>query len=86
MSNENQVLVTALVDIEHDREKPCVHFPVDKADGEDKPTSRLSWVGGWVLVPGTVIGVIFGGGALVGAHFHDSWFTRAIGWVVELFV
>lgn len=59
---------------------------VDKADGEDKPTSRLSWVVGWVLVPGTVIGVIFGGGALVGAHFHDSWFTRAIVWVVELFV
>ena len=59
---------------------------VDKADGEDKPTSRLSWVVGWVLVPATVIGVIFGGGALVGAHFHDSWFTRAIVWVVELFV
>lgn len=50
------------------------------------PPSRLSWLAGWVLVPGIIIGLIFGGGALVGAHFHDSWLARAIVWVVELFV
>jgi hypothetical protein len=50
------------------------------------PPSRLSWLVGWVLVPGLIIGIIFGGGALVGAHWHDSWLARAIVWVVALFV
>ena len=57
------------------------------AEGEDdKPRSRLSWAIGWVLVPGALLGSIFGTGALLGAHFHDSWFVGAIVWIVELFV
>jgi hypothetical protein len=61
--------------------------PDPKAPAEpEAPRSRLSWLVGWVLVPGVIIGVLFGGGVLVGAHFHDSWFVRAIVWVVELFV
>lgn len=48
--------------------------------------SRVKWLVGWVLVPGTILGVIFGGGALVGAHLHDSWLARAIVWIVALFV
>ncbi len=45
----------------------------------------LSWSVGWVLMPATVLGLIFGGGALVGAHFHDSWLARLVVWTVELF-
>lgn len=60
--------------------KPDPKLPAEP----EAPRSRLSWVVGWVLVPGAIIGVLFGGGALVGAHFHDSWLVRAIVWVVEL--
>jgi hypothetical protein len=57
-----------------------------KAPAEpDAKRSRLSWVAGWVLVPGAILGVLFGGGALVGAHFSESWLARLIVWVVELF-
>lgn len=59
---------------------------VDTEQGEEKPKSKLGWIVGWVLVPGTVIGLIFGSGALIGAHFSESWFTRMIVWVVEIFV
>jgi hypothetical protein len=54
------------------------------AEGET-PRSRLSWVVGWVLVPTTIVGVLFGGGVLVGAHFPDAWLSRLIVWCVELF-
>lgn len=58
----------------------------EPADGEGgRREGWLSWVVGWVLVPGTVIGVIFGGGAALGAHRPDGWFARTIVWVVELF-
>jgi hypothetical protein len=58
----------------------------DDAEGEDgKRPGPLRWVLGWIVLPGSVVGAIFGAGALVGAHFHDSWFTRAIVWVGELF-
>ena len=46
--------------------------------------SRLSWILGWVALPGAVLGGLFGGGVLVGANFHDSWFTRAFVWVGEV--
>ena len=59
---------------------------VAEAEGEEGSQSRLSWVVGWVLVPASVIGVIWGSGVLVGVHLHDSWFTRMIVWIVELFV
>ena len=41
----------------------------------------MSWVLGWVVLPGMVIGGIVGGGVLVGANFHDTWFTHAFVWV-----
>lgn len=60
--------------------------PDPKAPAEpEAPRSRLSWVAGWVLVPGAIVGLLFGGGALVGAHFSESWLARLIVWVVELF-
>lgn len=55
------------------------------AASEDAPRSKLSWVVGWVLMPATVLGLIFGSGVVLGAHLHDSWFVRAVVWVVGLF-
>ena len=56
----------------------------DDQEGEPKREGKLRWVLGWVVLPGTVIGGIFGGGVVVGAHFHDSWFTSAIVWLAEI--
>lgn len=68
------------------KSKPVPAKPDAKAPAEpEAPRSRLSWVAGWVLVPGAIIGLLFGGGALVGAHLPDSWITRLVVWVVELF-
>jgi hypothetical protein len=55
-----------------------------QAEGEGRE-GWLSWVVGWVLVPATVIGLIFGGGVALGAHNHDGWFARTVVWVVDLF-
>ncbi len=59
----------------------------DGADGDDEETKHgpLRWALGWIVLPGAVVAAIVGAGVLVGAHFHDSWFTRAIVWVVDLF-
>lgn len=66
--------------------KAAAPKPDPKVPAEpEAPRSRLRWVVGWVLVPGAIIGVLFGSGVLLGAHFHDSWVTRAIVWIVELF-
>lgn len=59
--------------------------PDAKAPAEGAPRGRLSWVVGWVLVPAVIVGVLFGGGAMVGAHFSESWLARLIVWCVELF-
>lgn len=48
---------------------------------EGKRRGPLAWVLGWVAVPGVVLGGIFGGGVLVGAHFHDSWVTSVFVWI-----
>ena len=63
---------------------PAKPDPKAPAEGE-APRGRLAWLVGWVLVPGTIIAVLFGGGALVGAHFSESWLSRLVVWVVELF-
>ncbi len=47
--------------------------------------SRLGWILGWVVLPGLVVGGIFGGGVVLGAHDHDGWFAGAVMWVVGLF-
>ena len=55
--------------------------------GDSEPAggkSWASWAVGWVLLPSTVIGVLFGSGALLGAHMPDSWFSRLVVWFVEL--
>jgi hypothetical protein len=56
-----------------------------KSEPEGQGHSRLSWFVGWILVPATVIGVIFGAGVVLGAHRHDGWFARTVVWLVELF-
>lgn len=53
--------------------------------GEEKKEGWLGWTLGWIVAPATVLGAIFGGGVLLGAHFPDGWFTRAVVWVVGLF-
>jgi hypothetical protein len=57
----------------------------DKADEGEGKKSPLSWIMGWVVMPSAVIGLIFGSGVLVGVHLHESWFTRLVLWVVDLF-
>ncbi|MGH1346754.1 MAG: hypothetical protein ACRBN8_34625 [Nannocystales bacterium] len=57
----------------------------DSAEEESGGRGRLSWMLGWIALPGAVLGGLFGGGVLVGANFHDSWFTRAFVWIGELF-
>jgi hypothetical protein len=54
-------------------------------EGEATPHGWKRWVFGWVVVPGSLVGALFAGGALVGAHMSESWFTRSIVWVVDLF-
>jgi hypothetical protein len=46
---------------------------------------RLAWFLGWVVLPGTVVAAIFGGGVVLGAHDHEGWFARSVMWVVGLF-
>jgi hypothetical protein len=58
-----------------------------KAEGDpgENKGGVLQWVLGWVVMPAVVIGLIFGAGVLMGVHMHDSWYTRLVVWVVELF-
>ncbi len=69
-----------------DQSKASSQSVATETEGEPAGKTRwLSWAVGWVLLPGTIIGVLFGGGVLVGVHFHDSWLARLIVWFVELF-
>ncbi|HET6582249.1 MAG TPA: hypothetical protein VFG69_02355 [Nannocystaceae bacterium] len=57
-------------------------------DGDAEPAKKEGWLGwtlGWIIAPLSVLGAIFGGGVLLGAHFPDGWFSRAVVWVVGLF-
>lgn len=60
---------------------------LEKVDDEteEKKRSWVRWAMGWVGAPGAILGGIFLGGVLVGAHTSESWFTRAIVWIVDLF-
>ncbi len=49
-----------------------------------KREGRLAWAFGWIVLPSSIVGVLFLGGMLIGAHFHDSWFTRALVWIWDL--
>jgi hypothetical protein len=64
--------------------------PGEGSKGLAKPEPAASkswkrWVIGWVVLPGIVIGGIFGAGVMLGAHMPESWFTRAVVWLVDLF-
>ena len=68
-------------------DKPAERDAVVEAAG-DEPVKKESWLGwtlGWIVAPGAVLGAIFGGGVLLGAHSPDGWFARAVVWVVGLF-
>lgn len=63
--------------------------PTDESNPEPGPAegkrSWLSWAVGWVLVPGALLGLIWGAGVLVGVHLHESWLSRLVVWTVDLF-
>jgi hypothetical protein len=70
--------------------KPAPAKPAAKADaiavGEpEQPVSRLSWFLGWIVAPLSVLGAIYGGGVLLGAHSPDGWFARSVMWVANIF-
>ncbi len=48
------------------------------------PTSRLGWILGWIVAPAALIGAIYGGGVILGAHHPDGWFARSVMWVAGL--
>lgn len=65
-----------------DKPVPTEGAIAKKAEGEEpEKKGWLSWALGWVALPGAVLGGLFGGGVLVGANFHESWFTRAFVWI-----
>ena len=55
------------------------------AEDEEKKEGWLGWTLGWIVAPLSVLGAIFGGGVLLGAHYPDGWFARAVMWVAGLF-
>jgi hypothetical protein len=62
--------------------------PLAKAEpeGDDaRPRSWKRWVLGWIVLPGSFVGGVVLAGALVGAHYSESWFARLVSWVVGLF-
>jgi hypothetical protein len=61
---------------------------LEKVDDDSEEGGKRGWkrwVFGWVITPGSILGGIFLGGVLVGAHTSESWFTRAILWIGDLF-
>ena len=59
---------------------------VEKSEGESEASeSRLAWLMGWVIGPGAVLGMIFVGGVLVGAHYHEGWIARVVMWTASFF-
>lgn len=50
-----------------------------------EPVGKLAWILGWVVAPLSVLGAIYGGGVLLGAHRPDGWFARSVMWVAGLF-
>ena len=50
-----------------------------------EPQGKLAWILGWVVAPLSVLGAIYGGGVLLGAHRPEGWFARSVMWVAGLF-
>ena len=68
--------------------RPKSDKPVAAAAATEEPAKKEGWLGwtlGWIIAPLSVLGAIFGGGVLLGAHSPDNWFARAILWMVGLF-
>jgi hypothetical protein len=69
--------------------RPKSDTPVVAAAAATEETAKkegwFGWTLGWIVAPLTVLGAIFGGGVLLGAHFPDNWFSRSIVWIVGLF-
>jgi hypothetical protein len=57
--------------------------PAPGAEAEP-PQSRLSWILGWIVVPGLLFGGLFVGGVYVGANHHDGWIASAVMWLIGL--
>ncbi len=53
-------------------------------EGETKD-GKLGWIVGWIVIPGLVIGGIFGSGVHLGASYPDRWYTEFVVWVAGLF-
>jgi hypothetical protein len=51
----------------------------------EAPVGKLSWILGWIVAPLSVLGAIYGGGVLLGAHRPEGWFARSVMWVANLF-
>lgn len=59
---------------------------VTEGEDEKTPTSWLAWTLGWVVAPGSIVFAIWFAGLLIGVHFYDSWFVRAIMWIASWFI
>ncbi|WP_157595178.1 hypothetical protein [Plesiocystis pacifica] len=46
--------------------------------GESK---RMRWLLGWVIIPGSLLGLLFAWGVHVGARHPDMWLARALSWM-----
>ena len=50
-------------------------------EAEAPRESKLRWMIGWVLIPGSLLFALFLAGVHVGANFPDMWLSRLIGWL-----
>ena len=55
----------------------------DEADDGEAPKKegKLRWVIGWVVVPGSLLMMLFLAGVHVGANYPEMWLSRLIGWL-----
>lgn len=51
-------------------------------DGSKK-SSRVRWILGWVVAPGSFLTLLFLAGMHVGARFPDWWLTRLLAWIAD---
>jgi hypothetical protein len=48
---------------------------------EEGGKSRIRWLVGWVVIPGTLLGALFLSGVHVGANHPQMWLSRLIAWI-----
>lgn len=57
---------------------------VSKSSGDEDTgagKSRLRWVIGWVIIPGTLLALLFLSGMHVGARHPEMGLARALAWM-----